>query len=56
MKKSATERPTGRELSRPGVVYTCGVGSIVTTIGVFTVVQDDAAMKEGGAKGPEDAG
>lgn len=37
VEQSAAECPTRRELSWPGVVYTCGVGSVVASIGIFTI-------------------
>ena len=56
VKESAAECPARWELSWPGVVYTCGIGFVMTAVGVFAIIQDDAAMKEGCAKDPEDAG
>ena len=56
VKQSAAECPTRWELSCSGVVHTGGIGSVMAAVGVFAIVQDDAAMKEGGAKDPEDAG
>jgi hypothetical protein len=56
MQDLAPERPSRRYGFRLRPVDACYAVLVMSAVGVFFVVYDDAGVEEAGAEGPEDGG